>query len=120
MSSYHCFVEILRIPLEQTVLKIKILPLFKGHEVEDVLSRLIQIPESDSIQSAVKRLQDLGALDDHKELTPLGFHVAALPVDVRYAYVYDYHVWLQNISDTSGMCVVKSHNTAKAVMLVAL
>ena len=65
-------------------MKIKILPVFRGLEMEDVLYRLIEAPSDVSIQSAVKRLQDLGALDERKELTPLGYHLAALPVDVRY------------------------------------
>ena len=51
--------------------------------MEEVMYRLIEAPSDVSIQSAVKRLQDLGALDYRKELTPLGYHLAALPVDVR-------------------------------------
>lgn len=76
----------MRVPLEQTVLKIKILPLFRDRQVENVLSCLIEAPAAENIQSAIKRLQDLGAIDEFKQLTPLGYHLAALPVDVRFVF----------------------------------
>lgn len=40
-------------------------------------------PSEESITSAVKRLQDVGAFDANDNLTALGHHLAALPVDVR-------------------------------------
>lgn len=40
-------------------------------------------PSEESILSAIKRLQDVGAFDSKDNLTPLGHHLAALPVDVR-------------------------------------
>ena len=49
-----------------------------------VLSRLIEGPSAPSIDTALQRLHDLGALDDAWQLTALGVHLAALPVDVRY------------------------------------
>lgn len=47
-----------------------------------LLNRLPEPPDVDAIMSAVKRLEDLGALEDG-ELTPLGYHLGSLPVDVR-------------------------------------
>ncbi|XP_046351215.2 putative ATP-dependent RNA helicase DHX57 [Haliotis rufescens] len=75
--------EIQRAPLEQIVLRIKMLPLFKKHGIQEVLESLLEPPKGDAIHNAIKRLQDLGALDDLQELTPLGYHVGSLPVDVR-------------------------------------
>lgn len=36
-----------------------------------------------SVDMAKQRLQDLGALTADERLTPLGYHLASLPVDVR-------------------------------------
>ena len=44
---------------------------------------MLESPDLDSVWAAIRRLQELGALDQEGNLTPLGYHVAALPVDVR-------------------------------------
>ncbi|XP_059087523.1 putative ATP-dependent RNA helicase DHX57 [Tigriopus californicus] len=75
--------EIQRVPLEQMVLRIKILPLFKNNPLMHVLNAMIEPPENQNIEGAVDRLKGVGALDRECELTPLGFHLANLPVDVR-------------------------------------
>ncbi|XP_064411237.1 putative ATP-dependent RNA helicase DHX57 [Latimeria chalumnae] len=75
--------EIQRVPLEQLCLRIKILDMFKDHDLEYVLSQLIEPPRIESLQAAKHRLQDLGALMLDEKLTPLGYHLASLPVDVR-------------------------------------
>ncbi|XP_072164238.1 LOW QUALITY PROTEIN: putative ATP-dependent RNA helicase DHX57 [Diadema setosum] len=75
--------EIQRIPLEQLVLRIKILDVFQGYHVKDVLNKLLEPPKTESIDDAVQRLQDLGALSVDQDLTSLGYHLASLPVDVR-------------------------------------
>ena len=75
--------EIKRIPLEQLLLRIKILPLFQDKVLKDVLKSLIEPPDIHDVDSALERLQGVGALDRNNDLTPLGFHLASLPVDVR-------------------------------------
>ncbi|XP_073413655.1 putative ATP-dependent RNA helicase DHX57 isoform X2 [Dendrobates tinctorius] len=75
--------EIHRIPLEQLCLRIKILEMFSECRLETVLSRLIEPPRVESLQASKLRLQDLGALSQQEKLTPLGYHLASLPVDVR-------------------------------------
>ncbi|KAL0878613.1 hypothetical protein ABMA27_003692 [Loxostege sticticalis] len=75
--------EIHRIPLEQLVLKIKILSLFQDMSVHEVLGKTIEPPTKPNIDGALSRLQDVGALDKAFALTALGKHLAALPVDVR-------------------------------------
>lgn len=51
--------------------------------LESVFSRLIEPPATESLDAAEQRLQDLGALTADEKLTPLGYHLACLPVDVR-------------------------------------
>ncbi|XP_050677662.1 putative ATP-dependent RNA helicase DHX57 isoform X2 [Leptidea sinapis] len=75
--------EIHRVPLEQLLLKLKILPLFMDMNVHEVLAKTIEPPEKQNIDGALSRLQDVGALDKELELTALGKHLASLPVDVR-------------------------------------
>ncbi|XP_053567900.1 putative ATP-dependent RNA helicase DHX57 [Bombina bombina] len=75
--------EIKRIPLEQLCLRIKILEMFSECRLESVLGRLIEPPNVESLHASKLRLQDLGALTQEEKLTPLGYHLASLPVDVR-------------------------------------
>ncbi|XP_068572950.1 putative ATP-dependent RNA helicase DHX57 [Cebidichthys violaceus] len=88
----HCFQhqlaeqqlpEIQRVPLEQLCLRIKILDVFAERTLESVFSRLIEPPALESLDAAKQRLRDLGALTADEKLTPLGYHLACLPVDVR-------------------------------------
>jgi len=51
--------------------------------LESVFTRLIEPPTMESLDAAKQRLQDLGALTADEKLTPLGYHLACLPVDVR-------------------------------------
>nr|CAD7460813.1 unnamed protein product [Timema tahoe] len=75
--------ELHRVPLEQLLLRIKTLPRFANKDVHDVLGGTIEPPCDENIDSALVRLQLVGALNVEKELTPLGRHLASLPVDVR-------------------------------------
>ncbi|XP_066451956.1 putative ATP-dependent RNA helicase DHX57 [Eleutherodactylus coqui] len=75
--------EIHRIPLEQLCLRIKILEVFSECRLETVLSKLIEPPGVESLHASRLRLQNLGALTQQEKLTPLGYHLASLPVDVR-------------------------------------
>ncbi|XP_028711029.1 putative ATP-dependent RNA helicase DHX57 isoform X1 [Peromyscus leucopus] len=75
--------EIQRVPLEQLCLRIKILEMFNSHSLQSVFSRFIEPPHIDSLRASKVRLRDLGALTSDEKLTPLGYHLASLPVDVR-------------------------------------
>ncbi|KAM8884775.1 putative ATP-dependent RNA helicase DHX57 isoform 1-T2 [Synchiropus picturatus] len=75
--------EIQRVPLEQLCLRIKVLDVFSEQLLESVFCRLIEPPATGSLEAAKRRLQDLGALTSEEKLTPLGYHLACLPVDVR-------------------------------------
>lgn len=69
-------------PLEQLLLRIKTLPSFHGQALHSVLRKAIEPPVDENISSAIKRLQNLGAFEK-ENLTPLGYHISSLPVDVR-------------------------------------
>ncbi|XP_060104599.1 putative ATP-dependent RNA helicase DHX57 isoform X2 [Heteronotia binoei] len=75
--------EIQRVPLEQLCLRIKVLEMLSTQSLYSVLSRLIEPPTSESLRASKLRLQDIGALTSDEKLTPLGYHLASLPVDVR-------------------------------------
>lgn len=53
----------------------------------EVMERLVQPPESIAVRKSLENLVTIGAIkvdDDRKEvLTPLGEHLAQLPVDAR-------------------------------------
>lgn len=70
--------EILRKRLEEVVLQIKVLKL---GEAGSFLRRLLDPPQQKSVDLAVKRLIQINALDSDENLTPLGFHLAQLPMD---------------------------------------
>ena len=70
----------LRVALSETVLQVKTLSL---GAVEHVLSRAPDPPAQEAVREAVSTLVETGALDAEGVLTPLGRHLARLPVDVR-------------------------------------
>ncbi|KAM4772480.1 ATP-dependent DNA/RNA helicase DHX36 [Rhinophrynus dorsalis] len=70
--------EIVRTPLEELCLNIKILRL---GGIGCFLRKLMDPPSRDAICLAISHLMELNALDKREELTPLGFHLARLPVE---------------------------------------
>ncbi|XP_055026440.2 putative ATP-dependent RNA helicase DHX57 [Misgurnus anguillicaudatus] len=75
--------EIQRVPLEQLCLRVKVLEVFGDRPLNSVFSQLIEPPTEGSVDAAKQRLCALGALTEEETLTPLGWHLACLPVDVR-------------------------------------
>ncbi|KAM4527774.1 ATP-dependent RNA helicase DHX29 [Odontesthes bonariensis] len=73
--------EILRVPLEELCLHIM---KCQYGSPEDFLSRALDPPLPQSVSNAVNLLRKIGAchLNDHA-LTPLGHHLASLPVNVK-------------------------------------
>ena len=72
--------EILRTPLEELCLQIKSLQL---GNIEKFLGKALEPPDLLSIQNAVELLNVIGALTESEDLTPLGHHLSALPVDPK-------------------------------------
>ncbi|KFK40919.1 hypothetical protein AALP_AA2G060200 [Arabis alpina] len=71
--------EMLRVPLVKLCLQIKLLGL--GH-IKPFLSKALQPPSEGAINSAISWLRKVGAVQGDEELTPLGHHLAKLPVDI--------------------------------------
>uniref|UniRef100_UPI00358F2A3E ATP-dependent DNA/RNA helicase DHX36 n=1 Tax=Myxine glutinosa TaxID=7769 RepID=UPI00358F2A3E len=70
--------ELLRTPLEELCLQIKIL---KFGQIASFLDKAMQPPSLKAVKLAVTHLKELNALDSNEELTALGFHLARLPVE---------------------------------------
>ncbi|KAK0098694.1 hypothetical protein PV326_005105 [Microctonus aethiopoides] len=75
--------EILRIPLEPLLLRIQMMYSGQKIDIYNILNKMLEPPIEQNITDAITRLQDVGAFDSEYNLTPLGHHLAALPVDVR-------------------------------------
>ncbi|CAK6963498.1 ATP-dependent DNA/RNA helicase DHX36 [Scomber scombrus] len=70
--------EIMRTPLQELCLQIKILKL--GF-IARFLEKTLDPPTEKAVNLAIKNLVDLNALDRSENLTALGFHLARLPVE---------------------------------------
>ncbi|TPX52351.1 hypothetical protein SeMB42_g01483 [Synchytrium endobioticum] len=74
--------EIKRTPLEQLCLRVKVLPFLEGR-IDSIIAKVIEAPSPDAVSAAITTLRTIRALNKDETLTPLGFHLAKLPVDVR-------------------------------------
>jgi ATP-dependent RNA helicase DHX29 len=72
--------EMLRMPLEELCLRIK---LCNYGEPAEFIREALTPPTMKTVQRALDTLTQVQALDKEGHLTPLGFHLAHLPVDVR-------------------------------------
>ncbi|KAM5163257.1 ATP-dependent DNA/RNA helicase DHX36 [Mantella aurantiaca] len=70
--------EVVRTPLEELCLHVKILKL---GGIGFFLAKLLDPPSQQAVCLAINHLMELNALDKREELTPLGFHLARLPVE---------------------------------------
>jgi ATP-dependent RNA helicase DHX57 len=52
-------------------------------KVETVVFQMLTPPSIDAVRTALRSLEDLNALDKAKTLTPLGLHLARMPVDAQ-------------------------------------
>ncbi|XP_047539471.1 ATP-dependent RNA helicase DHX30-like [Vanessa atalanta] len=77
----HTTPEILRIPLEQTVLDCK--SYAQDDKVENFLSQLPEPPSKQAIQFAVNDLIELGALTESEQMTRLGVLLSSMTVHPR-------------------------------------
>lgn len=71
--------EMLRMPLVELCLHIKLLSL---GNIKLFLSKALEPPKEETVTSAISLLYEVGALEGDEQLTPLGYHLAKLPVDV--------------------------------------
>ena len=88
--------EIMRVPLERLCLMVRLLGLGKPMKV---LSNMIEPPPRESIKSAVQHLRKLKAFTGQSELTPLGNHLARMPVDAQIGKMLIYGSLLRCTED---------------------
>jgi ATP-dependent RNA helicase DHX36 len=70
--------EFVRTPLEEVVLQIKILGLGRA---ANFITKLLEPPSEMALKLALDNLHTINAIDKDEHLTPLGFHLAHLPMD---------------------------------------
>eukprot|EP01119_Soliformovum_irregulare_P013905 TRINITY_DN3746_c0_g2_i2.p1 TRINITY_DN3746_c0_g2~~TRINITY_DN3746_c0_g2_i2.p1 ORF type:complete len:1292 (+),score=525.82 TRINITY_DN3746_c0_g2_i2:491-3877(+) len=79
-SPRHSTPEMLRISLDEICLQILVSRL--GTPIE-FLSQALDPPSLQSVTMAMEKLISVGAVSSQNEITPLGYHLSALPVDVQ-------------------------------------
>jgi HrpA-like RNA helicase len=75
-------VEMKRVDLSNIVMRVKALA-FPSMSVEEVLASTIEPPATERVAAAMNDLKMVGALDEKKNLTPLGRLLLQLPVEVQ-------------------------------------
>lgn len=70
----------LRTRLEEVILQVKILQIGKA---DTFLASVMDPPDPQAIVLSLDLLRQLNALDENENLTPLGYHLAHLPLDPR-------------------------------------
>lgn len=72
--------EMLRTRLEEVILQVKILQIGTA---ATFLESVMDPPDPKAISLSLNLLEQLDALDKNENLTPLGYHLAQLPLDPR-------------------------------------
>ncbi|XP_053665706.1 ATP-dependent DNA/RNA helicase DHX36 [Anopheles marshallii] len=72
--------EIIRVALDEVILQTKILQL---GETRAFMKHLLDQPTDAVIEESLQLLNRLDAIDNNQKLTPLGYHLARLPMDPR-------------------------------------
>lgn len=100
--------ELLRTPLEHLCLQIKSM----GYEDPVAfLKNAIDAPLTDNIHTAMDILATLGAIDESKQLTALGEHLAALPVDLKLGKMLVYGCSLQCLDPILTVAAILSYKS---------
>ena len=74
--------ELLRGPLQEICLQLRLAPLLQDMPLRAAFEKALTPPPEAAVAAAITGLQRTAALDEHEQLTPLGRHLAALPVDI--------------------------------------
>ncbi|RDD43785.1 putative ATP-dependent RNA helicase YTHDC2 [Trichoplax sp. H2] len=85
--------EILRIPLQELALQVKLLN--TNVSIAEFLNDAIEPPSFIAVNNAVECLKAIGALDENENLTELGKFVAEFPVEPRFAKAILYAITLR-------------------------
>uniref|UniRef100_A0A7I4CTE9 RNA helicase n=1 Tax=Physcomitrium patens TaxID=3218 RepID=A0A7I4CTE9_PHYPA len=100
--------EMLRVPLVELGLQIKLLGL---GNIAAFLEKALEPPQADAVTSAVSTLREVGAINEEEEITALGHHLAALPVDVRIGKMMLYGAVLGCVSPVLTVAACLSYKS---------
>ncbi|KAJ3286106.1 hypothetical protein HDU79_006744 [Rhizoclosmatium sp. JEL0117] len=105
----HAVPEILRVPLEQLCLSLKAMGV---DDVKMFLGKAISAPSEQNVDGAVRVLRDLRAVDTVTDkLTPLGKHMASLPVDLRIGKMLVYGAILGCLGSVLTVAAILSNKS---------
>lgn len=79
----HPLPEMLRLSLQDLALKLKIMKIRIGNSIGDALAQALDPPAPVNVTRAVSALIEVKALTTTEEITPLGRHLARIPLDVH-------------------------------------
>ncbi|KAI8920276.1 P-loop containing nucleoside triphosphate hydrolase protein [Powellomyces hirtus] len=102
--------EMRRTPLEQLCLRIKVLPFLNGR-IAQILDKVIEPPSPEAVRQAVLTLRTLQALTKEEDLTPLGFHLGRLPLDVRIGKLLVFGSIFQCLDPVLTIAAAMSHKS---------
>ncbi|KAI8824273.1 P-loop containing nucleoside triphosphate hydrolase protein [Fimicolochytrium jonesii] len=102
--------EMRRTPLEQLCLRIKVLPFLRGR-IHHILENVIEPPSREAVTNAIMTLRSLQALTREEDLTPLGFHLGRLPVDVRIGKLIVFGSIFQCVDSVLTIAAIMSHKS---------
>jgi len=101
--------EIMRVPLEEMILQIHHLKL--SETADAFLSKILQPPLKKAVEGSIQNLVQAGALTKQEELTPMGSHLAQLPVDVSIGKILIMGALLQCLSPALSIAACLSHKS---------
>ncbi|PRP88185.1 DEAD/DEAH box helicase [Planoprotostelium fungivorum] len=105
----HDTPEIARVPLQQLLLSIKHMRVEGGSTLKHFLSRAIEPPSAEAIDSAVEILSTFGAFEKGTEkLTALGYHLASLPADIHLSKMMIFSSILRCVDPILTICATMS------------
>ncbi|GAB2283641.1 hypothetical protein Dimus_018144 [Dionaea muscipula] len=100
--------EMLRMPLVELCLQVKLLSLGC---VKSFLLEALEPPKEEAVDSAISLLHEVGAVDKYEELTPLGHHLATLPVDLLLGKMLIYGAIFGCLSPILSVSAILSHKS---------
>ena len=94
--------EILRLPLEQLCLSIKIMGI---GDVSEFFNKALTQPDTSAVEDALRALHQVGALKGNN-LTALGRHIASIPADLRCSKLLIYGATFGCLEATLTMAAI--------------
>ena len=100
--------ELCRAPLSDVILQIELLEL---GDPAAFLSKALTPPKRKAVADALASLVELGALEATGGLTPLGFHLARLPVDPRLGKILVFGAMFRALDPVLTIAAILSHRS---------